>query len=1740
MRRIDISAIRVLCFVVVPPLTLSGQNLGGPNYLYGTGSQTWGINIPIENGFINVANGEVHLEISLATLPQRGTLPLNERLVYDSRIWQITQSGSSYNFVPTNVPVPYSGANPQCTGNPPAACNGAPGTVTLTNLTVPNSMAGWRFVAGTETGIIQGYLSGTLTDPQQSSYWNWGWTDPSGTTHYFNATTGTVWCPSCGPSSATSYAMDGSGFYLSVTNYTNATVFDADGNEVYPALIDRNGNTFTTNASGNLVDTLGRVPVAVSSSGNNIYYDVLTIGGATARYTITTETLNVHTNFLQSSTNDYSGTLTAIQSMTLPDGSQYSFTYDSGTTAGNYGEMESMTLPTGGTVSFSYENYLDSYQNENRWLTTYGGGYGNYVFAPQVITQCSGPNDTGCIEQMTVQDGNTNQAVYLLTLNNGAWNTQVDIYKGNVNPVHVLSRATTYNFANSAPSWFGTGSMWATASNTTTTLSDTGQEAETVYSYTQPWFGKPTKVQMWDYSASKSGTATKETDYTYGYLVNGAAYPTQISALDSSGTLASKAVLNYDGATNGNSQCTTATLTPTSGLPNHLALSGNRGNLTCVAAGIGPLVTTTSAYDDAGSKLKDIDGNGNPIPYGYMCSDAYLSTVSYAVTVHGLPLGTSTTYDCSSGLVTSTKDMNSQPTTYTYFTSGSDIGRLQNVTYPDTGSIAFSYPSSTETDESVRQTSTVTVTSKSIVDSLGRPYQTGHTVPEGEVTSETTYDATGRPLCVTNPHIQGTASATDGSTCTYYDALGRVTQTTMPDATSVSISYSGAAVAVKDELSHTKQYNYDAFQRLTSVMEPNSTGTLAYETDYVYNALDRLIEVDQWGAAKGSSSPGNRQRLFAYDTLGRRLAEDIPEEQSKLYPASLTCPGVTSANKWTGCYSIYDGNGNVKQTIDNAGNVVNYTYDALNRPLTKSQSTGAISYSYTYDGIDSYNHTNPLGNLTYATNNNAHAGFSLSYDAMGRLSNENVCAPTNCTYGQSGINVAAVYDLAGNMVSLTYPDGRVMTPQFDSGNRFIGNQYSKWNSTSIGTSYYSISSFAPPGQATSAAFGNGATFTSAFNSRQNVRSRQYANSSGTLWARQYMWDKNGANLLLSVDGVTGYGRQFTYDQLNRVLSVNDIAVNNPGATKATGTVTIGGTEQSTQGNCRRTCQTVWDSGAVSVIVNGSLAGTAGYREYSTSSTIATALAASINANGNAVVTATASGAIVTLTSINGGPDSNYTLSTSISNDYVDFPVASFTATPSGSTLTGGGGSPPSNALNEAYAYDPFGNLTQSGNFSFSQSFTTFNQMSAGYSYDANGEEQNDIFGHTLTYDADGRLSSVQSGAETYVYDPQGNRVEVHGSTVSDNIYFGDVPIAILTNGTYSDLIYANGTLIAEVAGTQSANPTYRATDFLGSLTGDAPSSGALSAATDYAPYGQLFVGSSGSDSFGFTGLQWDSTTALWHAGFRQYSAQQGRWMTPDPYNGSYNWADPQSLNRYAYVNGRPTSFADLSGLDGGPPPFGPNPVFYPLDELADLVVGWLNSSGFHGSLKPRPSANPWNDRFGIPYGGLTNGIQRALGLPTMGDISPIFDATTHSPEDTWNILHEAYCGATAGPIQGLKFIYHKSKSDYDFGGVDPKAHGGAESRTNDIYDFGNGLTMKADNFANFVAGFEGASWDNKYTLGLFGPAKTAVEGYGVYYHWSGQSKSSKYDKYDRTGMPDIWKGELFGNYLTSFYSIKCP
>ena len=52
--------------------------------------------------------------------------------------------------------------------------------------------------------------------------------------------------------------------------------------------------------------------------------------------------------------------------------------------------------------------------------------------------------------------------------------------------------------------------------------------------------------------------------------------------------------------------------------------------------------------------------------------------------------------------------------------------------------------------------------------------------------------------------------------------------------------------------------------------------------------------------------------------------------------------------------------------------------------------------------------------------------------------------------------------------------------------------------------------------------------------------------------------------------------------------------------------------------------------------------------------------------------------------------------------------------------------------------------------------------------------------------------------------------------------------------------------------------------------------------------------------------------------FRRYNRWHSRFDQPDPYNGSYSLTNPQSFNRYAYVQGDPVNFVDPSGLIAGP------------------------------------------------------------------------------------------------------------------------------------------------------------------------------------------------------------------------------
>ncbi len=156
-----------------------------------------------------------------------------------------------------------------------------------------------------------------------------------------------------------------------------------------------------------------------------------------------------------------------------------------------------------------------------------------------------------------------------------------------------------------------------------------------------------------------------------------------------------------------------------------------------------------------------------------------------------------------------------------------------------------------------------------------------------------------------------------------------------------------------------------------------------------------------------------------------------------------------------------------------------------------------------------------------------------------------------------------------------------------------------------------------------------------------------------------------------------------------------------------------------------------------------------------------------------------------------------------------------------------------------------------------------------------------------------------------------------GSNAGEVVYFNGHPLALLnpSGNSWTDLIWAGSDLLAEVPGSQAGSAVYRLLDHEGSLAATVNSAGGILTTNLFTPYGQL-MNSGAGDAYSWTGLFQDSEYSGDAAWYRNYSTRQARWLTPDPYNGSYDLYDPQSFNRYMYVSGNPLGFTDPSGLAG--------------------------------------------------------------------------------------------------------------------------------------------------------------------------------------------------------------------------------
>jgi RHS repeat-associated protein len=188
--------------------------------------------------------------------------------------------------------------------------------------------------------------------------------------------------------------------------------------------------------------------------------------------------------------------------------------------------------------------------------------------------------------------------------------------------------------------------------------------------------------------------------------------------------------------------------------------------------------------------------------------------------------------------------------------------------------------------------------------------------------------------------------------------------------------------------------------------------------------------------------------------------------------------------------------------------------------------------------------------------------------------------------------------------------------------------------------------------------------------------------------------------------------------------------------------------------------------------------------------------------------------------------------------------------------------------------------------------------SMNFSYDANGRQVN-------------ATNTGTSTTATTVYDALGNRV------------------ATKINDSWQFVIYdAFGKLVAEY-GTQgegNGGVSYVLQDWQGSVRASVNNNGFIQARFDFTAFGEeisLNVGlrsieqgySGDVTSRNGYGLTEKDSSGLNHTWFRKQEQKAGRWTSPDPYKGSMNLGNPQSFNRYSYVENDPTTYIDPSGLN---------------------------------------------------------------------------------------------------------------------------------------------------------------------------------------------------------------------------------
>jgi RHS repeat-associated protein len=397
------------------------------------------------------------------------------------------------------------------------------------------------------------------------------------------------------------------------------------------------------------------------------------------------------------------------------------------------------------------------------------------------------------------------------------------------------------------------------------------------------------------------------------------------------------------------------------------------------------------------------------------------------------------TYNLKYGELATALDTNSNPTSYAY----DAFGRLISVSGPyeqagATPTLRFEYhPEAAVPWAITRQLDSsrgpsATIDSVIFTDGLGRTVQTKQsgtvfTGPDSApqdvmvVSGRSTLDFVGRPVAMYYPVTEPLGSAGSFNptydavqpTRTTYDILDRVARVSLPDNTFTTNTYRFGADrdgATQFETTITnangvpKKIYTDVHDQIVGVEEFNQGGSQVIWTSYEYDPLDQLT---------GVVDDKHNVTSSTYDNLGRRTSLASPDA------------GTTT---WS-----YDLDSNIVATITAnlraEGRQIGYAYDfnRLKRISYPDFPGNNVTYSYGGPGAAD----NRAGRISQITDESGTT--QRFYDQLGDISRE-IKTISSATGGAPAAYITQyLYDTWGRLQSMTYPDGEVLTYQYDSG-----------------------------------------------------------------------------------------------------------------------------------------------------------------------------------------------------------------------------------------------------------------------------------------------------------------------------------------------------------------------------------------------------------------------------------------------------------------------------------------------------------------------------------------------------------------------------------------------------------------------------------------------------------------------------------------------------------------------------------